>query len=84
MRRGAKPGKAKVEPKQSGARKSRKNDDHGADLRRVPHEHGMTEPLQEGVEPDRLPGALNADRHGSGQGGIEVFDGRALVSFPIR
>ena len=53
-------------------------DDHGADLCRVPHEHGMTEPLQEGVEPDRVSGALNADRHGSWQGGIEVLDGRAL------
>ncbi len=50
-----------------------------ANLRRVPHEHGMTEPLQEGVEPDRIPGALNADRHGSWQGGIEVLDGRALM-----
>ena len=29
MRRGAKPGKAKVEPKQSGARKSRKNEGSG-------------------------------------------------------
>ena len=40
--------------------------DHGAHLCGIAHEHRMPEPLQQRVEPDRVPRALNANGHGRG------------------
>jgi len=51
--------------------------DHGAHLCGIAHEHRMPEPLQQRVEPDRVPRALNANGHGARQRGIEVLDRRA-------
>jgi hypothetical protein len=35
--------------------------------------------LQQGVEPQRIAGAFDADGHGWRQRGIEAFDGVAIV-----
>src|SRR5262249_30633326 len=57
--------------------------DHGADLGRVPDDHRVTEPLHEGMEPDRVAGAFDADGDGSRQSGVEVLDDRSLVRQPV-
>ena len=53
--------------------------DHRANLGGVADEPRMPETLYQGVEPDGVPGALNPNRHRSGQRGIERFDCRPLV-----
>jgi hypothetical protein len=39
----------------------------------------MAQALPEGVEPQRVAGALDTDGHGGRQRGVEVFDGVAVV-----
>ncbi len=54
-------------------------DDHRADLRGLTHQEGVPQALQEGVEPQRIAGAFDADGHGWSQRGIEAFDGVAIA-----
>lgn len=54
-------------------------DDHRADLRGLAHQEGVPQALQEGVEPQRITGAFDANGHGWRQRGIEAFDGVAIV-----
>jgi len=54
-------------------------DDHRADLGRFADEDGVTELLHEGVKPLRVPGGLDADRHGRPQRSIEALHGVAVV-----
>jgi len=54
-------------------------DDPSANLRGVTDEHGVTEAVQEGVEPDGVASAFNAHGDWTGPGRIELLDGAALV-----
>jgi hypothetical protein len=52
---------------------------HGANLRGIADEQRVLAALHERVEPDCVARALNPDRHGPRQRGIELFDRRPLV-----
>jgi hypothetical protein len=48
--------------------------------RGIADEHGVPEAVHEGMEPDGVAGAFNADGDRAGQSGVELFDGASLVA----
>src|SRR5215468_10770081 len=54
-------------------------DDHRADLGGLPNEKGVSQPLQQGMTPQRVAGAFDADGDGGWQRGVELLDGVAGV-----
>jgi hypothetical protein len=55
-------------------------DDHGANLGGIADEHGVPETVHEGMEPDGVASAFNADGDWTGQGCVEFLDGASLVN----